>query len=251
MDEAAEPPSKSVMRKSHVLLIVTLLIVIFGVIAGWYLFQRQHNQVESLTNKNATLGTQLSSLRTQISAAKAAGNVTTSGWKTYCDPHGIFCFKYPSGWAVDSSYSSVVHIGGAILTNPSKTLTVYYLDNYIKDGFAENFIVHSIKALNVGNNNLAVLGGYYVQTVEYTPQYEVVTIGDGVSSSALSDKAGNNIFAPLPAGFNYSGGVYTDTIGQFYVLPNKTFSTVQQADAWYDSIDGKTAWKIMESLSNE
>jgi hypothetical protein len=251
MDEingtSAEPAKK---HKSRMLLVLALLIVVVGVGAGYYLYRSQRDQADSLTGKNASLSMQLSTLKTQVNAAKAAGNVTTSNWKAYCDPHGIFCFKYPSGWTVDSGYSSEVQADSVTLTNPSKTLTAYFLDNYTKDGFAGNFIVHSIKALNVGSNNLALLGGYYIQTVGYTPQYEVTSIDNDTNGVSLSDKIGQNIFAPVPPGFDYSDGVYNTSIGQFYIEPtSKIFSTLQQANAWYGSVDGKTAYLIASSLS--
>lgn len=249
MEKTSEAPPEPAKHKSYIFPVYVSLIVIIGVIVGWYLYHGQHTQVSSLSTKNSNLGTQLASINSQLKNAKAASNVTTAGWQTYCDPHGIFCFKYPQGWKVSSSYSADVRIGGATISNPAKTLSISYLDNYIKDGFAANYIFHSAHAINVGSNKLGVFGGYYVSSVDHVPFYAVLNAGDGTEFPSLSTKPGQNIYIGAPAGFLYSGGPYTSTIGQLIVRPTgKDFLTTQQADAWFNSIDGKTANLIASSL---
>jgi hypothetical protein len=247
MNNKEEQPALPKKHRKYILFISILIVIILGLIAGWYVYYSQHTKVKSLTQSNYNFGKQLSTLTDQLTDAQAAGNVSTYGWKTYCDAHGIFCFKYPPSWTISTDYSADVEIGGATITNPSKTLSVDYLDNYIKDGFAENFIFHNGKALKIGNNNLGVFGGYYVESVEHIPFYAVLNIGSGINGASPSDKAGENIFIGSPAGFDYSGGVYNSTIGQF-IVSGQGYGTTQQANAWFNSIAGKTAYQIINSL---
>jgi hypothetical protein len=243
------------VKHGHGLLVSLMVIIAAGCIAGWFLYHNQYGRMVSLTNQDSTLTTKLSKVNAQLSLAKAAGNITTKSWITYCDPHGIFCFKYPSGWTINTSYSADVKIGGATLTNPNKSLTVNYLDNYIKDDFPANFIIHSISDLNVSNDDLAVMGGYYIESVEHTPDYQIVNISNGSSNDFVgepssSDKPGENVFAGAVPIFeyNYTKYGYANT-GEFIIQPTgQNFLSTQQANAWFNSIDGKTAYLIASSL---
>lgn len=236
-------------RNDHRLLAIYMVaIVIIGALGGGYVYHEQRNKAASLMRVNGSLAKQASQLSTQLAAAKAAGNVSTADWKSYCDPHGSFCFKYPPDWLLTAKYNSLEIDTTVLLTNPAKSVIVTYMDGYMHDDFDANFILHSINSLKAGNNNLAVVGGYYVSTVNRPPQYAVVNLGSRATDPSLSDTPGQNIFIGGAALFTYGN----TGLGMFMANAIGTnFATSQQANAWFNSIDGKTAYQIIASLATK
>jgi hypothetical protein len=252
MVETTEQAKTLPNPKTQLLLVLFLaLTLIVGIVAGWSVYRNQQGRAVSLTQTNASLTKQGSSLTAQLNTAKTAGNVSTAIWKTYCDPYGNFCFKYPPGLALTSDRSSAAGLtglgmGSASLQSPSKTISVSYLDDYIKDDFPANFIVHSTTSLSQAGKGLVAIGGYYVSAGGHIPVYIIVNSGSGANDPSASSKPGQNITTAVVPLFQYKYGT-NDALGQFTV-GGKSYPTTQQADAWFDSIDGKTAFQIVNSF---
>jgi outer membrane murein-binding lipoprotein Lpp len=240
-------------RRRHLvrssLLIAATVIALIVLSSGAILFEykSQHAQVNTLAAKNDALDSKINALNKQLQDAKVAGNVSTSGWKTFCDPHDIFCFQYPPNWNFTPSYSPQSCRGSGIesvtATNPTKTVSLNYSDYRCNDDAPSNFFVHSVDSLPFGNGALALVGGYYITSVRHVPMYTIANPGTKAGDLMLTTKQGDiaNIAAAPVFLYNQQG---------FYDLNiyGPSFLTTQQADAWFGSIEGKTAYQIAHSL---
>jgi hypothetical protein len=237
----SQPKNKS--RKGVVSILLVLLLIIGGTI-GVYLYTNQHNKVQTLASQTNNLNSQLATLKSKLVSAESATNISTVGWKSYCDPYqSDFCFKYPSNWTLTDGSDSQFKYASATLTNPSNTLTMTYDNPYIKDDFPANFIAYSASSLSVSKNNLTLLGGYYVEAVEHTPVYAIT------NTSISSVKQGANITVLAVPVFQYNNNSNT---AEITISPtNQNFTTTQLAKAWFDSVNGKTALAVMKSIYSQ
>ncbi|HEU4966451.1 MAG TPA: hypothetical protein VFT53_03135 [Candidatus Saccharimonadales bacterium] len=254
MGEVISEQSTPKHRANSGLIILCILAVIgLGLIGSWYLYHIQNSKVESLAQTKASLDKQAANLSGQLASAQSASNISTANWKTYCDHYGNLCFSYPSGWSLSSNHSDIAGLSGlgmgtATLTNPSKTLSVSYLDDYIKDDFPANFIVNSVTPLDQAGKGLIALGGYYVAAGGHFPLFTVVNSSTDSNGPSTSNKAGQNITTAVVPLFEYSYGAQT-ALGQF-TISGKNVPTTEQADAWFNSVDGKTALAMVKTFAS-
>lgn len=254
MSEAISEQEDPKHKTNNGLAILCILIVVgMGLFGSWYLYHIQSNKIASLSQTKTSLNRQVASLANQLASAQAAGNISTASWKNYCDPYGNFCFSYPSKWSLSSDHGDIAGLsglgmGGATLASPSKTLSVSYLDDYIKDDFPANFIVSFVTPLDQAGKGLLALGGYYVSAGGHIPMFTVVNSSTDPNGPSMSNKVGQNITTAVVPLFEYNYGSQT-ALGQF-VVSGKSVPTTEQADAWFNSVDGKTALALVKSFAS-
>jgi len=197
--------------------------------------------------QQSSLAQQVKNLQDRYTAAQSAAIITTNSWKKYCDQFWPFCFSYPDGWKLtDSSFD----INGdtrtyVSLTSPDKTLGVDYVNPLIKDGGSLSAHIVKVERITVDNTKLAVLGIIPVSSGTFQPSY-VVLDGDQALSATPSNDA-LLLFGSINPRF---------TIGQYDAIllsghPTTKITSYAQAQAWFDSIGGKTVLKIIESYSGK
>jgi len=228
-------------RKHGFIFALLIILLTIGISVGVYLYTSQHKKVQDAVSQNTKLSAELQTLKSQLVSAKIATNISTANWKSYCEPYqSIFCFKYPSGWTVTNNSDSQFKYASTTFTNSNKTLTLTYTNPYIKDDFPSNFIPYSASTLTVGSNNLTILGGYYVEAVEHTPIYAITNTPSG------SVKRGQIITVGAVPVFQYDNNSNTAEIS---IQPtNQDFTSTQKANAWFSSVNGKTALAILKSI---
>jgi len=229
-------------RKKLALLLLILIIIVVGI--GAKLYNNQHKIVHNLLNQNNVLNSQLKTLNSQLVSVKSATNISTTNWKSFCDPYrSIFCFKYPANWTVVENNYSPFRSANVTITNPAKTIQLLYENPWNQDTFPTNFIVHSASNLNVSNIKLILLAGYYVGAVEHKPFYEIT------NPPINHRQPGQNIIRPRAPAFTYENGNQVSQVALMMISPiNQNFNTTKQANAWFNSINGKIALKIMQSF---
>ncbi len=236
MDPIQSPKNR---RKHEVIFALIVVLLLIGV--GAYLYTSQHKKMQDAVSLNAKLSIELQSLSSQLISAKSATNITTANWKSYCDPYqSVFCFKYPPSWTVKDNSDSQFKYASASLSNSNKTLTLTYTNPYIKDDFPSNFIPYSASSVTVGINNLTILGGYYVEAVEHTPVFAIT------NTPLSSVKQGQSITVGTVPVFQYDNN---SNMAEITIQPtNQNFTSTQQANAWFSSVNGKTALAILKSI---
>lgn len=252
MNKVNQPkPDTPVRRLRIASAAITVLLVIAGAGSAWYVYVHEQGTLSRLDQTHTSLTKQAASLTAQLNAAKAAGNITPADWRTYCDPYANLCFQYPANWSITSSHSTGVGVSDlgmsfANLGNPGKSLGVSYLDDYIKDDFPASFIVHSVTPLPQAGKDIYAYGGYYVSAGGHTPMYFVANSGTGPNDLSPNNKSGQGVLAAAVPLFQYPYRNST-ALGQFTVT-GKTYATTEEADAWFNSVDGKTALKVASSF---
>jgi hypothetical protein len=224
------------------------LLVLAGASGGVY--EWQHKKLETANELTATLIAQTSVLRQGQAALQAEGDISTKNWLSYCNDIYGYCFKYPAGWTVQRTSPTTINgnptYAQATVTNPQKTLTVEYANPYIHDGAYETFYVNNIsKLMDSSLSGASIVGGYYQTSVSYQPMYIITDTTDtnGIKADQWTTNWSN---APRFTGQEATGG--TGDIS-FTVTSNTPLLTTQSANAWFDSIDGRTALQIAQSLT--
>lgn len=232
---------------THPVVLLVTTVVILGVAAGGFAWQCQRSS--SLKSQIDSLNTQLTALQKQKAALHAARTVSTSNWKLECDEHNNLCFELPSDWTPNTFTEDTDGIGGLQSTDPSKSLMVSYRNHYIKDGGSATFHVSSITSVPDSSLKLQIVGGYYV--AENRQPFYIVVGSEQVSNYGSPLKVGQNVAWGNTERFEVTT---SDTSSphddiQFIALPQgQTFPSAQAADAWFSSVNGLTALKVMESL---
>jgi len=229
------------MRKT--IIIILTLLAASGSSIGTYLWQSQ--RVGSLQNQHAALERNVSDLQKQYALAMSAAEVSTAGWKKFCDQFLPFCFQYPSEWALTESPLKFTDDNReyASITNPAKTAQISYANPLVKDGGSLSVRIVKVNQITVGNTKVSVIGIIPVSSGVYQPSY-IILGGDQALAITPSDKAiilNGSINARFEIGKHdaifFSGG------------STKKITSYDQAKAWFNSIDGKTVAKILESFS--
>jgi hypothetical protein len=229
------------MRK----VIIVLIAIIVAAGATFGVYEWQNKKVDNLQEQQTALKQKVSSLQSQYAAAQAADSVSTANWKKYSDPYYPFSFDYPSQWKLTNNSLNVAgdKRAYASLTDPNKTMQVSYTNPLIKDGGSLSARVVKAYHITVDNTKLAVLGIIPVSSGEYQPSY--VILG---GSQALSITPNNNavlLYGSINPRFNV--GTYDAIL--FTGGPTKNSTSYAQAQAWFDSVNGNTVLKVLESLS--
>jgi len=229
------------MRK--IIIVILTMVVSAGAILGVY--DWQNKDVKNLEGQQQVLTSKVINLQKHYTSAKDAAEVSMAGWKKFCDQFLPFCFSYPSQWTV---LESPLKFPGddreyATISSPDKTLQINYVNPLIKDGGSGS--VHIIKAshITVGDTSLSILGAIPVSSGIYGASY-VVFGGDQALSLAPSDKA---VLLGGSVNPRFTVGKYDSILLTGYSTQKMT--SYAQAKAWFDSVDGKTIAKILESFS--
>ncbi len=230
------------MRKT-----VTLgsVIIIFIAIAGsGFVYMQQDKQYKALMQQKASVGTELQKLRTQYASAQAASKISTDSWKKYCSPKSPVCFSYPAAWTLEGGEVGESGYVSAVVTDPEKTTTISFADPLIKDGGTQSAHIVSVSDITIASQKIKLVGSYPVASGDYEPSY--IALADaGLAQKLTAGKLG---LAIVNGRFDISGQYPNVHLSAFY-SGKSVLITKGQADAWFESTDGRTARKIMESLS--
>lgn len=221
------------------------LIVIAGAGVGTYIWQNQ--RMATLTRQHTADVQRVNQLQSQYAAATAAAVVHTNTWKQFCDQFTPFCFMYPNQWIpADNSLNLPNDKRESVtVTNPTKTLRIVYINPLIKDGGSLSARIITTNNMTVNNVRLAILGIIPVSSGVYQPSYIVLN-----TDQALNAKPGNDALL-------LNGSINPRfTVGQYDAIsligyPTTKITSMAQAKAWFDSIDGKTVLKIIESYAGK
>ncbi len=228
------------MKKGIFLLIFTIILTCAGSVGT---YEWQQAKVNNLQTKHTDLVQQVSRLKQNYASAVASGNISTATWKKYCDQFTPFCFNYPSNWDLADN---PLNLSGdqrdfATITNPSKTIQLSYANPLIKDGGSLSARVVKASHVTIDGTSVALLGIIPVSSVTFQPSYMLLG-----NDQALGYTPGNNallVYGSINPRFDV--GQYQAI--SFYGYPTTKITSYAQAQAWFDSIDGKTVAKILES----
>lgn len=224
------------MRKffTAVLMAVIVALAVVGV------KQIQQPKLDDLQGQESVLKQQISEAEDKLAAVKAAGEIKTDGWLQYCDPQSTLCFKYPKEWAFVGGTPNQFKYVGAMVTSPDKSLIVNYINPVVKDSGPGSAHVVKKTDLVVVTAKLVVIGSYPVSFGKYQPNWAIMS-GDFFSNvkagTVATIAAANPVFDAGKA-----SGVSLRANGP-------TFESAAQAEAWFDSVDGKTLQAVLGSLS--
>lgn len=219
---------KAVRSKQTGFGIIEAVIIIAAVgiigVAGWFVYQHDHTKV---TNTAASTTQQKTTTVTQINADPYAG------WQSYCDTTVKTCIKYPSDW-VASPY------GG--LENPACTEYAALTGSTVKDRGSSTAYIASIDDLKTPMADLKILG----TVVDNKPEYSVY------NTSYISE---NNLHVGATQEIAYANYTFTGKTGDASVVGTPcangyaAISTAEQAKAWFNTAEGKTVLKVVQSFS--
>lgn len=231
------------MRK--VLAIIIAIVVAAGATSGVYIWQNK--RVDNLNTQQAALRQKVSSLQNQYATAEAAANVSTANWKKYCDQFAPFCFNYPSNWNLTDN---PLNLSGdqrdfATITNPGKTIQLDYANPLIKDGGSLSARVVKASSVTIDGTSVALLGIIPVSSVNFQPSY--ILLGNDQAHNYTPGSDAVLVYGSINPRFTI--GKY-DAIS-FYGYPTGKMTSYAQAQAWFESVDGKTVAKILESYAGK
>jgi len=231
------------MRK--VIIVLISIVIVAG--ATFWVYEWQNKNTANLRKQQTTLKQKVSSLQSQYVEAKAAANVSTSGWKKFCDHFAPLCFSYPSQWVVTDSSLKLPGDNRefASVTDANKTIQISYDNPLIKDGGSLSVRIVKVSYITVDGTRLAVLGIIPVSSGVYSPSYIIL---DG--SQALNATPNNSALL-LNGSINprFTVGQYNSIL--FTGGPARKITSYAQAQAWFDSTDGNTTLKVLESLTSQ
>lgn len=229
------------MRK--IIITIIAIIITVGAASGVYVWQ--HKKVHDLQKQQTVLSQGVSSLQGEYSTAKAAAIISTTGWKQFCDQFSPFCFSYPANWVLHDSPFRMPgdNRDAATVTNPAKTINIDYANPLIKDGGSFSARIVKVNKFSVDGTEVAILGIIPVSSGIYSPMYITLNTDQALSATP-SDKTvlvSGSINARFDIGMHdailFTGG------------PTTNISSYAQAKAWFDSVDGNTTLKVLESFS--
>jgi hypothetical protein len=229
----------------RIIIVLIAIVIVAGGTSGVYEWQIKNTN--NLRKQQTALKQKVSSLQSQYAAAKAVANISTSGWKQFCDQFAPLCFSYPSQWVVTDSSLKLPGDNRefASVTNPNKTIQINYDNPLFKDGGSLSVRIIKVSHTTVNGTKLAVLGIIPVSSGVYSPSYIVLD-----SNQALS-------VTPSDSTLLLNGSINPRfTVGQYHSIlftgsPTRKITSYAQAQAWFDSIDGNTTLKILESLTSQ
>ncbi len=233
------PQTNTPHAKRHSGIILGSALVV-GLLVVGSVYAIQHMRLQKPEKNVSQLHSQVSTLTSNLAALRAKANVSTDGWKTYCDPVDLYCFKYPSDWKIDQSSEKAsfgATISSATVTSPKDTVEVKYGNYDVRDaGLVSS---HIVSVDNLSNTSLAakVVGEYFITSVGYQPFFVAADAND--TSSLAPGKLMLWTNNERIAGQDQLIASSTD----------KSLTTPSQASAWFNSVDAKTALAIMKSLS--
>ncbi len=231
------------MRRIMLTIFISLVVIAVAV-SGVYVWQN-HN-VKYLKQQNVSLGQKVKDLQGQYNNAETAINISTSTWKKYCDSLSSVCMNYPSQWILTGGLADSYPMVNATLKNPGKTLQINYTDPMVKDGGGLSVHIVSLNNLTIGNSKITVVGSIPVSSVNFEPTYFVLN-ESFVPQNATPGKI-SLIYAINPT---FSAGSYPADSISMSGGPTTKITSLAQAQAWFNSINGKTMLKIMKSLMNK
>lgn len=242
---------KKLDRKGFSITEVLLTIVVIAAVAAcaWLAWRHVHDKKQS----SKTAG---SSQQSKSSTSSSPGSTTTdvyAGWKTYCDTTYKYCFKYPSGWTIQTtSATKLGDEGGAALISPDQTVQVAYGNAFVKDGSVASFVPKTISKLTTANQDLTLVGGYVPSSGDNglagnnLPVYEVIDSSVLGTYPLVVGQQGQ-----FPSNERFSDQLAADSgfNGALTAKPTVTIETVAQSEAWLNSQSAQTAANVLKSLS--
>jgi hypothetical protein len=227
------------------ILLPALISLILTAIAVYGIFVWRNTAVRNSQNQHSSLQQSVNKLQTELADAKAASNISTANWKEYCDSLSKVCMSYPSDWTLQGGQPDSYPMINATLTSASKSMKINYIDPMVKDGDAMSMHIVSLNNMTVGSSKVTIVGAIPVSSGSYTPVYYVLDSSD-ITSSMTPGKVAL-IFAANP--FFTEG---TPPLNSITMTGSpKSFTSYAQAQAWFNSIDGKTMLNVFESLSKQ
>ena len=220
--------------------LVAGVVVCLLIVAATYAVQ--YHRTQTATSKASQLNGQVGALKAKLAALQTATNISTSGWNTYCDPADMYCLKYPSDWKIKQSsgqFAPGTPIASETITNPKGTLQITYNDFDERDSGPVSTYIDSVNSLDSTSVSAKVVGEYYLTSVDYQPFFVAAdpNLMQGVIAGQSALWGGNIRFA--------------DQVQLIASRTGSSLTTRDQANAWFSSVDAKTALAVMRSLNKE
>ena len=223
------------MRKVGRLVVVLGLVVsLMG--AGGLVWQRR--QLSSLNQQQHNLQQAADGLQARLAALRATDTVNTATWKRACDPQAKLCFKYPAIWKLQGMTADKWGNVSGSVTNPAGTATVAYRAPLVKDGSYGSAHIVSLTTEQVAGTKLSIVGLYPVASGMYEPQLVVV------NSGAITGPVGQVGFDIINPRFDIGAYHAVSLTGSY---TGQTLPSEAAAQAWLQSVDGKTVAAILAS----
>lgn len=232
-----KPKPRRIKREGMKRTMVVLAVVAIGGVCGYLIYHQGNYEATTSQSKVKALSSQLSKLRSQYVSLQVARNIVTTDWKTYCNPQTlIYCYAYPNGWALNKS--------NGLITDPSGTVSIYLVTGDVHDGGTATFIPISVDDLSLETRTLKIVGGYYITSVGYHPLYAITEDTNGL-------QIGQPSLYVSPIAFDLNNRSVPGYSIFSVTYEGSDLTTQAQANAWFDSISGKTALAIVKSLHRQ
>lgn len=226
------------MRKTTIIFVVLIVLSLAG---GGFAYHFESNRANKVSAQNAVLQNRAQNLQKQYESSKAAANISTASWKQFCDQQVNYCFKYPSDWTFTGGLADKFGYLDATVVSPDKNVTVSYTEPLVKDGsnYSEHIVSLTDKTLD--GTALQIIGSYPVSSGAYFPNYIIVAKDTSLKAGTIGLSAGN--------GSADIGSHQAIAFNAGYTGPKMT--SAAQAEAWFNSIEGKTAEAILASYGDK
>ncbi len=213
--------------------LLTVVVVVAVVGTGAYLYHK--HSVDNKKVNSTTSSTTNTTTSTNHQGLNTAGTDPYAGWKTYCVPTVKACVKYPSDW-VTSQYGGLQNSACteyASLTGPTNKDTSSDIAYIVSiDDFSTS--ISSLKIVGMVVNNKP---SYSVYNAPYLSQNNI-QVG---ATQAIAD-----------VNYNFTGNTgNAGLVGTPCANGYSSITTLDQAKDWFNTAEGKTVLKVIQSFYYE
>lgn len=235
--------------------IIVLVIAIVGFI-GWRLYSQPSNKTNDATSISQNTSQTPKPTISSPSSGTAAPINPYIGWKAYCSTMGGLCLQYPTDWQEKdtiSQTSETTYTDIATITSPSGALAVVY--NPFVSGVGGGcpdatcfFQTDSIDQTYIPNSiGLKVYKGVWTNSSSIVPSYFISS--DKQMSNynlKLNKKVDVHFFYTMFTSAKDNKSIEAISVRN---IPDSSYSSVSDAEAWFNKPEVITAGKILSSLT--